>query len=120
MISISTRKRSDAPDGHERSVERRGVAKDQQSSFLKGGCDAEEVYRDATNRGNPAGAPRGGPQPERDRQQLGDGAEQPHKVLAHTRAAGRGRLLAAGLDEPALHELLYGQVTPCWHSHYSD
>ena len=35
-----------------------------------------------------------------------------HKVLAHARAAGLGWPLPAGLDEPALHELLYGRPTP--------
>jgi transposase len=32
-----------------------------------------------------------------------------HKVLAHAKAAGLGWPLPEGLDEPALHELLFGQ-----------
>ena len=35
-----------------------------------------------------------------------------HRVLAHARAAGLGWPLPAGLDERALHELLYGRPTP--------
>ena len=35
-----------------------------------------------------------------------------HKVLAHAKAAGLGWPLPEGLDEPALHELLFGRPAP--------